>query len=158
MQFPFSAVTCLILAVRVMLASERQTGRIGLLSSGGDCVELVVSSLNICSIHQWSHLGLKFTLWEDLNYWFGFSNKYNAVHVMFLLEGALVVCVFQIICPSERTVQFSDIKLFVMCLIAQWCPSLCEPMDCSPPGLGSIPLLFFLLLLLLLLVLLFHSV
>ena len=22
----------------------------------------------------------------------------------------------------------------VLCLVAQWCPTLCDPMDCSPPG------------------------
>ena len=22
----------------------------------------------------------------------------------------------------------------VVCLVAQWCPTLCDPMDCSPPG------------------------
>ena len=21
-----------------------------------------------------------------------------------------------------------------MCVLAQWCPTLCNPMDCSPPG------------------------
>ena len=22
----------------------------------------------------------------------------------------------------------------VLCLVTQWCPTLCDPMDCSPPG------------------------
>ena len=24
--------------------------------------------------------------------------------------------------------------LAVLCLVAQWCPTLCDPMDCSLPG------------------------
>ena len=30
----------------------------------------------------------------------------------------------------------------VLCLVAQWCPLLCDPMDCGPPGssvLGDSP-------------------
>ena len=26
------------------------------------------------------------------------------------------------------------LSLPVLCLLAQWCPTLCSPMDCSPPG------------------------
>ena len=28
----------------------------------------------------------------------------------------------------------NDFTWFVLCLVAQSCPTLCDPMDCDPPG------------------------
>ena len=35
--------------------------------------------------------------------------------------------------PWDRNKTFSD-PLTVLCLVAQLCPTLCDPKDCSPPG------------------------
>ena len=42
-------------------------------------------------------------------------------------------------CGARATVVNTKYKSLLLgcamlCLIAQWCPFLCDPMDCSPPG------------------------
>ena len=36
----------------------------------------------------------------------------------------------------ESVAIFSSIKTYVLCLVAQSCLTLCDPMNCSPPGLS----------------------
>ena len=37
-------------------------------------------------------------------------------------------------CPASQDKNMDDIEGRVLCLVTQWCPALCDPMDCSPPG------------------------
>ena len=37
-------------------------------------------------------------------------------------------------CPTNQNKNMDDIEGRVLCLVTQWCPTLCDPMDCSPPG------------------------
>ena len=39
-----------------------------------------------------------------------------------------------LLCSSFSRFSFSYSGSFVCVLVSQWCPTLCNPMDCSPPG------------------------
>ena len=37
--------------------------------------------------------------------------------------------------PEDRIISYSSLLLLpYMCLVSQLCPTLCDPLDCSPPG------------------------
>ena len=40
--------------------------------------------------------------------------------------------------PPRKPDKFKKDFKYVLCLVTQLCPTLCEPMDCSPPG-SSVP-------------------
>ena len=35
---------------------------------------------------------------------------------------------------EENTISYKQRLCCVLCLVTQWCPALCDCMDCSPPG------------------------
>ena len=48
----------------------------------------------------------------------------------FVLKYVFVFKCFWNNCPCRK----SCLELILLCLVAQLCPTLCDPMDCSPPG------------------------
>lgn len=82
---------------RVLLVSQNDFGIISLplLYSEEICVKLILLSEVFDRAHQWSHLGLKYSLWG------GFKlNFYSSVHIelfkcLLLSEWTLVICVFR---------------------------------------------------------------
>ena len=56
------------------------------------------------------------------------------VHLMFLislLEGVAKLVVYLTI---SSCLLYTEYSCAVLCLVTQSCPTLCDPMDCSPPG------------------------
>ena len=82
---------------RVLLVSQNDFGIISLplLYCEEICVKLILLSEVFDSAHQWSHLGLEYSLWG------GFKlNFYSSVHIklfkcLLLCEWTLVICVFR---------------------------------------------------------------
>ena len=113
-------------------------------------------SCNVClSLYAllhlvWSSLGpitlLQMALFHSCYYWiiFHYIDMYMyhtfihsyvnehicCFHVLAIINRATVSIEVQV---SFWTMFFSRF-MHVLCLVAQLCPTLCDPMDCSPPG------------------------
>ena len=53
---------------------------------------------------------------------------------MVILVGHLESCHPVGFLSSKDTVKYNIIRFALVWLVAQLCPSICDPMDCSPPG------------------------
>ena len=52
----------------------------------------------------------------------------------FVSDGCLVLIITRV-CIYDATITSKGLEICaVLCLVAQSCPTLCDPMDCSPPG------------------------
>ena len=59
--------------------------------------------------------------WTQLNDW---TNVFNRFHIL------CVVVVLLFLTTVYNCIMWRKVKV----LVAQWCPTLCDPMDCNPPG------------------------
>ena len=52
----------------------------------------------------------------------------------FVFDGCLVL-IITTVCIYDATITSKGLEIcVVLCLVSQSCPTLCDPMDCSPPG------------------------
>ena len=61
---------------------------------------------------------------------------FDYLDFMFILLSALINSVFkEFVISSRLTAKFHGIKLYICCSVTQPCLTVCDPMDCSLPGL-----------------------